>query len=375
MTACKVLLPVALSDPNTDRHDKDIMAQTDWPDRNAPPHNPGFEGFETAKPGIASRVASASGVSHILPFGRTYGRYPRAHRDLKRARSQPLPLPGTPLYAPTDSMAASQALGSIGSLEVRLATTAQDIHRAQRLRYQVFYEEMSAKAGLMHRLSRRDFDRYDPICDHLLVLDHDAPVNPKTGSPAIVGTYRLLTQEVAQANGGFYTTDEFQIDTLVKARPDLRFLELGRSCVLKPYRTKRTVELLWHGIWSYVVRQKIDVLFGCASLEGTDPSKLALPLSFLHHHVLAEEPWRVRAVDHRFTSMDLMAKETIDTKAALKALPPLIKGYVRLGGMIGEGAVVDHQFGTTDVMIMLPVEKISARYISYYGQEPGRRAN
>lgn len=363
-----------------DRHDKDSMTQTDWSDSENPAHHHGLERLDAAKPGIASRVASASGMGHILPLGRTYGRYPRAHGDLKRARNNTLPLPGMPLYAPHDGAAASQmleshVLGSIGSLEVRLATTAQDIHRAQRLRYQVFYEEMSAKAGFLHRLSRRDFDRYDPICDHLLVLDHDAPLDPKTGGPAIVGTYRLLTQEVAEANGGFYTTDEFQIERLVKARSDLNFLELGRSCVLKPYRTKRTVELLWHGIWSYVMRRKIDVLFGCASLEGTDPSKLALPLSFLHHHVLADEPWRVRAVDHRFTSMELMEKDKIDTKAALKALPPLIKGYVRLGGMVGEGAVVDHQFGTTDVMIMLPVEKISARYISYYGHDAERRTN
>lgn len=356
------------------------MAQTDWSDSEAPAQSFALERLDpenlVGKPGIASRMASASGMGHILPLGRTYGRYPRAQAGLDHTG----PLPGMPLYSPQDDAAASQVfesrvLGSIGSLEVRLATTAQDIHRAQRLRYQVFYEEMSAKPGLINRLSRRDFDRYDPICDHLLVLDHDAPVDPKTKGPAIVGTYRLLTQAMAQANGGFYTADEFQIDTLVKARPDLHFLELGRSCVLKPYRTKRTVELLWHGIWSYVVQRKIDVLFGCASLEGTDPGKLALPLSFLHHHVLADEPWRVRAVNHRFASMNLMAKDAIDTKAALKALPPLIKGYVRLGGMVGEGAVVDHQFGTTDVMIMLPVEKISARYISYYSQETGRWAN
>lgn len=357
------------------------MAQTDWPESKAPAQHPGLGRLDLEKPGIAARVASASGMGHIFPLGRTYGRYPRAQSTRSVVAAQPHgPLPGTPLYSPEDDIAASQVkdppiLGSIGSLEVRLATTAQDIHRAQRLRYQVFYEEMSAKAGFLHRLSRRDFDRYDPICDHLLVLDHDAPIDPKTGGPAIVGTYRLLTQDVAEENGGFYTADEFKIDTLVKARPDLRFLELGRSCVLKPYRTKRTVELLWHGIWSYVVERKIDVLFGCASLEGTDPAKLALPLSFLHHHVLADEPWRVKAVDRRFASMNLMAKDEIDSKAALKALPPLIKGYVRLGGMVGEGAVVDHQFGTTDVMIMLPVEKISARYISYYSQDTERRAN
>lgn len=288
------------------------------------------------------------------------------------------PLPGTPLYLPNADQAEpgdTPVLGAIGSLEVRLASSRQDIHRAQHLRYQVFYQEMSAKPGLKHRLLQRDIDGYDAICDHLLVLDHDAPPDPQTGGPAIVGTYRLLSQNVAEAHGGFYTAGEYQIDSLVAARPDLRFLELGRSCVLKPYRTKRTVELLWHGIWSYVVQRKIDVLFGCASLDGTDPAALALPLSFLHHFAAADPSWTVRALEERYAPMDRLAKDEIDQKQALRSLPPLIKGYLRLGGMIGDGAVVDHQFGTTDVLILLPVEKISKRYISYYGADASRRAN
>jgi L-ornithine Nalpha-acyltransferase len=288
------------------------------------------------------------------------------------------PLPGTPLYLPDADQTTpvdTPVLGAIGSLEVRLASSWQDIHRAQRLRYQVFYQEMSAKPGIKNRLLRRDIDSYDAICDHLLVLDHDAPPDPKNGGPAIVGTYRLLSQDVAEAHDGFYTAGEYEIDSLVTARPDLRFLELGRSCVLKPYRTKRTVELLWHGIWSYVVQRKIDVLFGCASLDGTDPEALALPLSFLHHFAAADPSWTVRAVDARYAAMDRLAKDEIDQKRALRSLPPLIKGYLRLGGMIGDGAVVDHQFGTTDVLILLPVEKISKRYISYYGADASRRAN
>lgn len=288
------------------------------------------------------------------------------------------PLPGTPLYLPKSTAPTSDqstTLGAIGSLEVRLASSQRDVHRAQRLRYAVFYQEMSAKPTVMHRVLRRDFDRYDAICDHLLVLDHDAPPDPRTGGPAIVGTYRLLSQDVAQANGGFYTAGEYQIDKLVAARPDLKFLELGRSCVLKPYRTKRTVELLWHGIWSYVVQRKIDVLFGCASLDGTNPEALALPLSFLHHFAGADPAWNVQAVGERYAPMDLIEKDQINQKQALRSLPPLIKGYLRLGGMIGDGAVVDHQFGTTDVLILLPVEKISKRYISYYGEDASRRAN
>jgi L-ornithine Nalpha-acyltransferase len=154
----------------------------------------------------------------------------------------------------------------------------------------------------------------------------------------------------------------------------LRFLELGRSCVLPAYRNKRTVELLWHGIWAYVLHHRIDVMIGCASLEGTDPEKLALPLSFLHHHGRAPEPWRVRAIGERYVAMDLLDKEAIDPKAALHALPPLIKGYLRLGASFGDGAVVDRQFGTTDVFVVLPVAAIGQRYIDHFGPAANRHA-
>jgi putative hemolysin len=168
------------------------------------------------------------------------------------------------------------------------------------------------------------------------------------------------------ANGGFYSASEFDIDTLIARHPDKRFMELGRSCVLKPYRSKRTVELLWQGIYAYVLHHRIDALIGCASLEGTDPDRLALPLAFLHHHARAPEGWRARALPKRAVAMDRMPKETVDTKAALHALPPLIKGYLRLGATFGDGAVIDHQFGTTDVFVTLPVEVIGARYRGHF---------
>ena len=145
--------------------------------------------------------------------------------------------------------------------------------------------------------------------------------------------------------------------------------------MLKPYRNKRTVELLWHGIWAYVLMHRIDAMVGCASLEGTDPERLALPLAFLHHHVGSPEEWRVRANSDRYVSMDLMPKEAIDARAALHALPAHMKGYLRLGGHIGDGAVVDHQFGTTDVFVVLPVASISERYINYYGADASRHAS
>jgi putative hemolysin len=144
-------------------------------------------------------------------------------------------------------------------------------------------------------------------------------------------------------------------------------MELGRSCVLKPYRNKRTVELLWHGLWTYVREHKVDVMIGCASFEGTDPAAHATALSFLHHNALAPSEWRCRAHEHLYVPMDRIGKDEIDAKAALKAMPPLIKGYLRLGAFVGDGAVIDRQFGTTDVLIILPVEKIDPRYFEYFG--------
>ena len=261
--------------------------------------------------------------------------------------------------------------GQIGSLEVRLARSRGDIRRAQRLRYRVFYEEMAAIPDPTIMLNRRDEDPYDAFCDHLLVVDRG--VAPKTRQrwprrARVVGTYRLLRQEVAEQHGGFYTQSEYDIAPLIdRRRATHRFMELGRSCVLKPYRNRRTVELLWQGIWSYVREHDVDVMLGCASFAGTDPQEHAMALSFLHHNAAAPPDWQVRAHDHLYQSMDLMHASDVNPRAALKALPPLIKGYLRLGAYVGDGAVVDHQFGTTDVLIILPVEAIDTRYFSHFG--------
>ena len=259
-----------------------------------------------------------------------------------------------------------QALGRLGSMEVRLACKASELRRAQRLRYRVFYQEGSAVADTAKMMARRDVDAFDTICDHLLVFDHALPTSKLGRSPAVIGTYRLLRQDIANRHGGFYSAGEFDIGRLVSDHTHLKFLELGRSCVLPPYRNKRTVELLWRGIWTYVRRHRLDVMIGCASLRGIDPDELALPLSFLHHYARAPEPWRAQAVADRYVDMNRMSKDAIDTRAALRALPPLIRGYLRLGAAIGDGAVVDHQFGTTDVLIVLPVSGISNRYAAHF---------
>jgi L-ornithine Nalpha-acyltransferase len=263
--------------------------------------------------------------------------------------------------------------GRIGDLEVRLARTPADVKLAQRLRYDVFYREMSAKPTLTAQMRRRDEDRYDAICDHLLVVDTSPSEGASRGwtgrrKPRVVGTYRVLRQEVAQRTLGFYTQGEYDVAPLIAAKsPRYRFMELGRSCVLKPYRNKRTVELLWHGLWTYVREHKVDVMIGCASFEGIDPDEHAMALSFLHHTALAPEEWRVRAHADLYVPMHRLPKEKVDVKAALKALPPLVKGYLRLGAFVGDGAVIDRQFGTTDVLIILPVEKIDPRYFEHFG--------
>lgn len=260
----------------------------------------------------------------------------------------------------------SQSLVRMGSLEVRLAQTAAEVRQAQKLRYRVFYQEGSAIPNPGRLFARRDVDGYDAICDHLLVLDHASDDNHAGHRTAVVGTYRLLRQSLAEEYGGFYTAGEFDIGELIARHGDLQFLELGRSCVLAPYRNKRTVELLWHGIHSYILQNRTDVMLGCASLDGTDPKQLAMPLSFLHHYARAPEAWRVRALPERYVEMNRISKEVIDPKEAPRALPPLIKGYLRLGAYIGDGAVVDHEFGTTDVLIVLPVSAIKKRYLDHF---------
>ena len=261
--------------------------------------------------------------------------------------------------------------GQIGNLEVRLARSRSEIRRAQKLRYHVFYNEMSAIPDALTTMSRRDEDPYDAICDHLLVVDRGQMQKgrrPWPRRPRVVGTYRVLRQDVAEMHDGFYTQGEYDIQSLIDARGEnYKFMELGRSCVLKPYRNRRTIELLWQGLWTYIRERGIDVMVGCASFEGTDPKQHAMALSFLYHNALAPEKWRVRAHDDIHVDMNMMPASEIDTRAALKALPPLIKGYLRLGSFVGDGAVIDHQFGTTDVLIILPVEAIDERYFAHFG--------
>ncbi len=265
------------------------------------------------------------------------------------------------------TLAASPYIHRAGQLDVRLATSEEEVAAAQALRFEIFYDEMGAQPNPAMISTRRDEDDYDSICDHLLVIDHG-----DQGKPRVVGTYRLLRELVAKQHRGFYSSGEYDLSPLLSKTFQRRLgegrqlLELGRSCVHRDYRNLATINLLWRGISTYLATHNIGFIFGCASLHGTDVDEHAAALSYLYHHHLADESIRVRTLPEQYVPMDRLASGSYDTKEAMRSLPPLIKGYLRVGCVIGDGGFIDHQFNTVDVFILLPVEQITARYNERY---------
>lgn len=244
---------------------------------------------------------------------------------------------------------------------VRLAKNIQEIEEAQRLRYTVFYDEYGAKPDAKMKAEKRDFDEFDDITDHLIVLTF----NKKTSEEKIVGTYRLLRQSVANKHGkSFYSGSEYDISKLLASQSNL--LELGRSCVLPDFRTKPILNLLWQGIASYITENKIDILFGCASFQGTDITAIKEQLSYLHHFHSTDRNICPRALPERIVDMNIIEKDQINERRTFASLPPLIKGYLRLGATIGDGAVIDEQFNTVDVCIVVQTNLMTDRYRKYY---------
>ena len=247
-----------------------------------------------------------------------------------------------------------------GDFEVRLAQTADEIQAAQHLRYRVFYEEMSAHPTPEMAAQRRDFDPFDEVCDHLLVLDRRRGEGPE----GIVGTYRLIRREHAAKIGRFYSQAEYDIQKIIDFPGEV--LELGRSCIAKDARNTATMQMLWRGIALYAYHYNIRLMFGCASMPGTDPQQHAQALSYLHHHHLAPPEIRARALSSRYVKMDVLDAGSYEARKALVRVSPLIKGYLRLGGYVGDGAVIDSQFNTTDVFIIVKTELVTEKYMRHY---------
>jgi L-ornithine Nalpha-acyltransferase len=260
-----------------------------------------------------------------------------------------------------------QVLAEKGGFAARLATSADDIAAAQRLRHRVFMEEGTAQAAATP--DGHDADRYDAVCDHLMVIRKEAASDPAfaVSDGDLVGTYRLIRQDAASRVNGFYTAAEYNLAPLLERKQGLSFLELGRSCVRADMRDQPVAELLWQGIWNYVREHRIDVMMGCASFDGTNPDAHAEALTWLAHKAAAPDDWRVEALPGRYVEMRRKPIDAIDARSAMRSLPPLIKGYVRLGCHVGEGAVIDHDFNSTDVLILLPVAAINPRYFAHFG--------
>lgn len=246
--------------------------------------------------------------------------------------------------------------------EVRLARDEADLQAAQRLRYEVFVEELGGDGTLVDHENRLERDAFDPHYDHMILEDRSA-----NGSAKVVGVYRLMPATRAQEAGGFYTAGEYDLSPLLTSGRNL--LELGRSCLHRDYRGGAALYHLWNGLSRYAIERDIDVLFGVASFHGTDADALADAFSLLHHRHLAPTDLRVRALEEHYLSLNMMPEAEIDRVQAMLKVPALIKAYLRLGGFIGDGGFVDHAFNTIDVCLVLDTERMNARQRSIYTRD------
>lgn len=245
--------------------------------------------------------------------------------------------------------------------EVRLARDETDLLAAQRLRYRVFVEELGGDGALVDHAARLERDEFDAVVDHLLLIDTRRNA---ADLDHVVGVYRLLTGERAAEFGRFYSDGEYDLTPLRRSGRPL--LELGRSCVLPEYRGGSGMFMLWNALAEYVVERGTEILFGVASFHGIDVDSIAHSLAWLHAHHLAPADLRPRALADGYQSMDLVAPDEIDRKEAMLGMPALIKAYLRLGGVVGEGAWLDRAFNTTDVFLMMDTDAMSDRHRKFY---------
>jgi L-ornithine Nalpha-acyltransferase len=252
------------------------------------------------------------------------------------------------------------------ALTVRLARSDRDLRAAQRLRYQVFVQELGARGPGVDHQARLERDHFDPHVDHLLLIDSRR--DPDTMQD-VVGAYRLLPPERVAGAGGYYSQAEFDLTELVSS--GRRLLELGRSCVHPDVRGGASMFLLWNGLAEYVLERRIEVMFGAASFHGTDAAELAQSLSWLHRNHRAPEGLRVFARPEHRIGMDLLPQDQINKTAALAGIPALIKAYLRLGGHVGDSAWLDRDFNTIDVCLVMDTARMSVKHRDFYIRKKG----
>ncbi len=245
--------------------------------------------------------------------------------------------------------------------DIRLAVSEQDLLAAQRLRYRVFIEELGGTGPFVDHDKRLERDEFDPIVDHLCLIDNRRSAKDLDH---VVGVYRLLPGDRAAKFGRFYCDAEYDLTPLRDCgRP---VLELGRSCVDPASRGGSGMFLMWNALADYVLDHGIEILFGVASFHGTDIPMLAPSLSWLHHHHLAPAELRPRALPAGYHRMDLIPADRLDRREAMAGMPALIKAYLRLGGMVGEGAFIDRAFNTTDVFLLMDTAVMSDKHRQFY---------
>ena len=243
--------------------------------------------------------------------------------------------------------------------ELRLAAGEADLQAAQRLRYAVFVEELGGDGPLVDHAARREADRFHPFFDHLLLLDRR-----RAEQDRVVGVYRVMREAAAARAGRFYSEDEYDLSPLRAS--GRRLLELGRSCVHRDYRGGTAMMHLWAGLAEYIAAHDIEVMFGVASFHGLDPDPLSGPLSLLHHRHLAPPELRPVARPEGYQRMDLIPEAALDRPTAIRAIPALIKAYLRLGGFVGQGAYVDRAFNCIDVCLVMDVALIPDKHRAIY---------
>ncbi len=246
------------------------------------------------------------------------------------------------------------------TFQTRLASTDEDLRAAQRLRYDVFVRELGGGGAGVDHAAGLETDTFDPVYDHLLLEDVSRADDP------VVGVYRLMPGSRVSEIGAFYTEGEYDIAPLREGGREL--LELGRSCLHRDYRGGTALAEMWRALAAYVLERRIEIMFGVASFHGTDVDALAQPLSHLYDRHLAPEDLRVTARTEDARRMDILPADEIDRVAAVKAIPALIKGYLRLGGFVGDGAFIDHAFNTTDVCLVIDVNRMSEKHRGFYAE-------